>query len=397
MAKTVITNLTDDEKQKLYDQTYDAANEWAQSKGYESIEAMREAYEQQINNAKSNKQTILQERLEGELGKELEELTLLVLRQSIGNFTLPSYFDLISMINDGYVSEGNSKQYIELVPTGNDEYDENEFIPNKFSKQLQEEYTMHFLDPETKTLAKGSYKYKKPLVLVKAKMVYYFLSGKLDVYLMEQINNLYKGFKIFLAVKLFSLLSEMKPAKTINGTAGNLFDALNDDVLPLMEALPQLNAEFNYSDKSKLIRTSEMKDVLFICSNAVASKIRNGIRTQLFNQELFGASGKLLTPENITTLGNKLTMGDSDTAIVDTKTQWIDDNTILVVDMSGIKNWLQLNVTAEQFFAANLADAKYVHVWGHMEMLPWCRCFKYVNANLSTLPNSENAKTRKSK
>lgn len=382
MAKNVNREINGEMREELLNNAYDVANDFAKTKGFENIEALKTNHEEIINSKSTEGGKKLARDL---LAKDLFDLSMLILSQSIGTLSLSSRYDLVDMVFDGFVKNGNAKQYIEQVDTGASSYDPNSFVPNEFTKQIVEEQVMKFLNDDGQ-LNEFSYQYKKSIIFVKPTMIEYFLSGKLDEYILDLINQMYKNYKLFAYAKLCTLITSSTPQKTINGTSSNLWESLNNEILPLMEALPQENNIFNYSSDSKLIRSTKMENVLFICSNKIASLIRNGIKTQLFNQELFGASGKLLTPENITTLGQKLVVGDQNTAISDSGTEWVDDNTIYVIDISGIKHWLQINEALNQKWADNMADQHVLHVWGHIEILKWCRMFKYTNPNLSKLP-----------
>lgn len=129
-------------------------------------------------------------------------------------------------------------------------------------------------------------------------------------------NEIYKAFKVYLSNMLFNKITTTTYKKTINGTATNMFDCLVSEVIPNINKMTQLNSEYNIVE-SQVIDTANMDDIIVIMSNKNKTLIQNGIKTQLFNAELLGPSGKLLKPENIICLGNKINLTDEDTVASD--------------------------------------------------------------------------------
>ena len=66
--------------------------------------------------------------------------------------------------------------------------------------------------------------------------------------------------------------------------------------------------------------------------------------------------------------------------------EWINDNTIIVVDISRIKHIIQIDENATQGFAANLTEYLAKHVWGVIDIMPWCKKIVYKNSNLRMIP-----------
>ena len=62
------------------------------------------------------------------------------------------------------------------------------------------------------------------------------------------------------------------------------------------------------------------------------------------------------------------------------------DNTIIVVDISRIKHIIQIDENATQGFAANLTEYLAKHVWGVIDIMPWCKKIVYKNTNLRMIP-----------
>ena len=145
------------------------------------------------------------------------------------------------------------------------------------------------------------------------------------------------------------------------------------------------NHEYNKEQQSKLAYTSNAKDILIFTSKKVRSAIMNGVKAQVFNANFIGTSERTYTYDNVKCLGNRVTQGTQD-AINTVGNEWINDNTIIVIDISRIKHIIQIDENATQGFAANLTEYLAKHVWGVIDIMPWCKKIVYKNSNLRMVP-----------
>ena len=377
----VKVNKTNEEANSNLAKNKEIADKYAKIKGVDSIEEITGKARDMMN---SDDSTIRQ------LGKRLavetiSDLAQLILYQEIESLSLPSEYDIVEKTNDGYITEGNAKEYIASLLTGNTVYNPTNFNPDKQTLKQLNKYIIQMYDAGG-ALNKNAFQFLKQLTLPEGQWIPYFKSGKLSSYMNILRNEIYKAFKVYLSNMLFNKITTTTYKKTINGNATNMFDCLVSEVIPNINKMTQLNSEYNIVE-SQVIDTANMDDIIVIMSNKNKTLIQNGIKTQLFNAELLGPSGKLLKPENIVCLGNKINLTDEDTVASDSGTEWVDDNTIYVIDISKIKTIYQVNSNASQFYARNITLYIALHVWGAMDILPWCKAFKYTNNNLSTLPN----------
>lgn len=377
----VKVNKTNDEANANLAKNKEIADKYAKIKGVDSIDEITGKAREMMN---SDDSTIRQ------LGKRLavetiSDLAQLILYQEIESLSLPSEYDIVEKTNDGYITEGNAKEYIASLLTGNTVYNPTNFNPDKQTLKQLNKYIIQMYDAGG-ALNKNAFQFLKQLTLPEGQWIPYFKSGKLSSYMNILRNEIYKSFKVYLSNMLFNKITTTTYKKTISGSATNMFDCLVSEVIPNINKMTQLNSEYNIVE-SQVIDTANMDDIVVIMSNKNKTLIQNGIKTQLFNAELLGPSGKLLKPENIVCLGNKINLTDEDTVASDSGTEWVDDNTIYVIDISKIKTIYQVNSNASQFYARNITLYIALHVWGAMDILPWCKAFKYTNTNLSTLPN----------
>lgn len=375
------SNLSEEEKSKLKEANKEVASKYAELKGVESISEVVDPIKKSLNSSNP---------VDVAAGKRIaqgviEDLVALCLQQSIMFTRLPEQYDLVDRVYDGTLTEGNSKEYIASLDTGNVTYEPTMFVPTKQTLKQQEHYLLQMYD-SANSLNPKAYQFKKELTITEPQWIPYFKSGKLNEFISGLMESIYRSYKLFLFNKLATIISDNTKGKIVNGSAGNLYDALQE-FLPQVEEMYLLNSEFNAEQSSKVIDAKDERTILIFCSTKIKSLIKNGIKTQLFNAELLGAGAKTMTTDNLFNLGNKITIGDQDAILVDSKTPWIDDNTIIAVEINGIKHIDQLKEVQSQYFAANNTLYVAYHCWGVIDILPWAKKLVYKNNNLSTLPN----------
>lgn len=391
MSKTIKTDLTKEEKEFLRESNRKVANEYAKAKGAENIKSIVDPIAEGLNSDNPVAVKASERIAQG----VVEDLIALCLQQSMMFTSLSSNYDIVEKVYDGTIKEGNSREYFVSLDTGNDVHRGEMFIPTKQTLKQQENYLLQMYDSK-ETLNPKAYQYLKELTIPQGKWIPYFKSGKLNEFISGLMESIYRNYKIFLFNKVATIISDKTKGKIIEGKATNLYDALQE-FLPEVEEMYLLNSEFNSEQDSKFIDAKDERQILIFASTLVKSRIKNGIKTQLFNADLLGAGSKTLTSENLYNLGNKIQMGDQDTVLTDTQQPWIDDNTLIALEINSVKQIDQLKEVTTQFFSKNLTLYIGYNVWGIVDGLPWGKKLVYKNNNLSKLPASEYLNEVKSK
>lgn len=374
---TIATEASPEAKESLLIKNKESADTLSQSLGFEDSEAFLAQTGANLKSEDFNVRTIA----EGTATAWFSKLLMLCLYQkiqSVGQFEVLSFANLF---DDGTIENGNSKEYIFNKPTGKTEWLANMFVPDKKSKKSVESHVIQMYDADG-NLGPKAYQFKKTQTIESFEYLPYFLSGTLNEFiydLTQQIEDVYAYFKF---EKLASLATSLAPAKTVAGTATNMFDCLVNEVFPLIKEMTLPNVDFNYNALSKAIGVSQIDDLLIIMSTANAQKISSGIKTQLYNAQLFGSLG---WEDRIVNLGKHFVIGTQEDDIA-MGNEFVDDNTIYVIDRKAIKHLLQINKKESQSWAENMTISVALHVWGAADILPWGKCFKYTNVNLSKLP-----------
>ena len=316
----------------------------------------------------------------------VQDLLLLCLRQEIMDNPLPDYMNLTERVFDGWMTEGNQKEYVADIDTGVSSYSNTPFVPSAQTIQKLEQWTLQIYTKNGSsqpTLSSQAYQFKKEQTLPVNEWLPYFKKNALNEYITKKQQSLNRAYKIFIYNKLCELIVA-ENGKVINGTATNLYDALME-LAPEIDGMLFYNYKYNKEQQSKLAYAANSKDILIFTSRKVRSAIMNGIKSQSFNAQFVGTSERTYTYENVKCLGDKVVQGDQNT--INTVTdEWLNDNTIIVIDISRIRHIIQVDENATQGFAANLTEYLSKHVWGVIDILPWCKKIVYKNSNLRSIP-----------
>lgn len=363
------------------------AQAYAESKGAKSIKEITD---------KANRMMESEDAIQRTLGKAIaqqtvQDLLLLCLRQEIMDNPLPNYMNLSERVFDGWMTEGNQKEYVADLDTGTTTYSDTPFVPQAQTMQKLESWTLQIYTRGTNgnvTLSPQAYQFKKEQTLPINEWLPYFKKGALNEYIAKKQNSLNRAYKIFMYNKLCEIIVA-ENGKVINGTATDLYTALLE-LAPEIDAMLQYNNKYNKEQTSTLMYAANSSDLLIFTSRKVRSAIINGVKAQTFNANMIGTSERTYTYDNVKSLGNKITQGDQSTVNVDTGQEWINDNTIIVLDISRIKHIIQVDENATQGFASNLTEYLSKHVWGVIDIMPWCKKIVYKNSNLRMVPSQIN-------
>ena len=369
-------------EKNLKETNKEVAAAYAKSKGRNSIgEITQEA------NAMMNSENPAERAIGKAIAQQtVQDLLLLCLRQEIMDNPLPDYMNLTERVFDGWMNEGNQKEYVADIDTGVSSYSNTPFVPANQTMQKLEQWTLQIYTKSGSsqpTLSPQAYQFKKEQTLPVNEWLPYFKKNALNDYITKKQQSLNRAYKIFIYNKLCELIVA-ENGKVITGQANNLYDALLE-LAPEIDGMLMYNYEYNNEQQSKVPYTAQSKDILIFTSKKVRSAIINGVKAQVFNANFIGTSERTYTYENVKCLGNKVTQTTQD-AINTVGDEWINDNTIIVVDISRIKHIIQIDENATQGFAANLTEYLAKHVWGVIDIMPWCKKIVYKNSNLRSIP-----------
>ena len=357
------------------------ANEVAKKSGYNNAKEMVDSVGSKLRSTDAGTRALA----EFESGTIVETLLQLLLKQELMDHPLPNYFNIAEKMFDGFLNEGNAKEYVVDNETGITTFADTKFVPEEQTKKDVERYVLQLYQADG-TLQPKAYKFIKDQTIPMGKWIPYFKSGNLNAYISKLQQSLNKTYKMF-AYQRFCEEVVAENGKIIEDQSDNLYDALMKLFVEINH-LMEYNKNYNINTNSKQMYAPRWEDIKIFCSRAVKTYIQNGIRTQLFNAQFFGPEGRTITPEMLITLGDKIDVKNTNnqTVIQNTDQEWIDDTKIIVMDISRIKHIVQLDQAGAQFFQRNLTTYMSKNVWGVVDTLPWAKKIVFKNSNLRAIP-----------
>lgn len=371
------------------------ALETAKARGYNSTSDMMGEIRAQLNSDNPQTRALGEEAARG----TVEQLLALCLKQVFMTESLPSiYQELVGRTSDGVMHAGNTKTYTVSNPTGITTYDKTAFIPTGLTTKDLNQFALNmYSNPSAKTLSKWAYKFMKQQTLEIQEWLPFFKEGTLNTFISQIQRDIQDVYTLYMYAKVCNIITSESTTdndtnqaisgKIVNGNATNLFEAWIE-VLQHFNYMTQYNKDYNADQANKHMYAANPEDLLIFVSNKVLTTTRNGILSQTFNAELMGAESKQLKPENLKTLGKKILISENSegTVLENVNQEWIDDNTIIIVDISRIKHLVQFDQAGAQFFQKNVVNYISKNVWGAIAMLPWCKKLIYKNSNLTIAP-----------
>lgn len=187
----------------------------------------------------------------------------------------------------------------------------------------------------------------------------------------------------------------------IAGTASDCMGSWNE-IMTEIEKFKKATNAYNLDKNALGMRDTSADQILIFGSIKSWITLNKNVKTQLYNASEFNLDGLLSSRDNFITPNLrfktiKSTDTDIDTTlrdnylnvwVTDGKTEYIDDNSIYVVDVEAFKYYLQTWEEASQFFAKSFNDYKILY---SVFLATWVangKAFKYYNTNLNTNPSN---------
>ena len=388
-------------------------NQLANEAGFESAGEYLESLREGINSP-NKARSMDASRAAGDF---TSKLTLLTLYQAIdGEFNLGVY-DWVNKFEVSKITAGNSKQFIRNILTGADDYNENTFNPTTATKPQVDAYTISLYSTNTTgsaaaTLSTYAKKIVKPLTILKAEWMPYFISGKLQEFvnkISQQINESVSLIKFDLFQQMVNKIKTgynttnvqegMKKVFDESGRTGavnisaqvtNILDVFTKVVFPNITNMAFLNNEYNISlrgQESTSLNSSTRDDILILVNNKTYTKLTSGVLANVFNNRLASVE-KYINPDNIIPCGRKITTSNSSTAIgVHGNEDLIAENEVLVINKNVFKSLLFVDESGSQSYVTNMSLQLVAHLWIACGIIPWGQGFVVRTDKLTVMPN----------
>ncbi|MGL5657417.1 MAG: hypothetical protein ACRCXY_11370 [Fusobacteriaceae bacterium] len=152
-------------------------------------------------------------------------------------------------------------------------------------------------------------------------------------------------YKLYMFDKIATLITSLTPAKTITGTAENMFKAVTGELLPAIAEMNYGSTEYNLQTGLQALRATKPEDILIFVSSNVKTKLSAAVLSQLFHKELADLES-IYSKANVISLGNKIIVPEDESQRITTGAPYMDDTTVIVMSKDTIK-YLMVNSAFE--------------------------------------------------
>lgn len=351
-------------------------------------------------------------------GDFTSKLTLLTLYQAIDSEYNLGVYDWINKFETAKITAGNSKQFIRDILTGVDNYNENTFNPTSATKPQVDAYTISLYSTNTTsstaaTLSTYAKKIVKPLTILKAEWMPYFISGKLQEFVNKIADNINKTISLVKLEIFQNLVHKIKTgynssnqneglkkvfdetgrtgAVNISREVTNILDVFTKVIFPNITNMAFLSNEYNaniHGDvQSASLNSSTKDDILILVNNKTYTKLTSGVLANVFNNKLAEVSN-YVNPENIIPCGKKIVVGNSNTAVsVNASDDLIWEDEVLVINKNIFKSLLFVDESGSQSYVSNMSIQLVAHLWIACGIIPWGQGFVVRTKKLTVMPN----------
>lgn len=295
---------------------------------------------------------------------------------------------LLKDFNDGYLDFGNSKEYVLEPLTGVSRFKKDEFVPTALTEIPVEVTQISFFKPDGKSLTTNARQWRKSLNIIERNLVQYFLSGKTMEFIANKISNMAESLKISQLHDVLTAITTADPKTKINLDADTKFSpegAKNAaeawvKIFNIINDMKMASSSYSYGE-SQIPRLSKQSDIVIFGSVKVFQFLKN-MKAFIYHSNLFQPIQDL-TDSNFFIVPKKYEINDENTIITTSDEYYLDDETLYIIDKAQfIKILNMLDVTAEQFWANNLAKSDVKHLWYVFDILPWGKIAKVTSKNL---------------
>lgn len=280
---------------------------------------------------------------------------------------------------------GSGKEYIEVLPQIGGRYDANQYIPNAETPKTFE-YDVQTFRNQDGQLSTGSYQYKFRIVIIIEQLADYFIMGRLSTFYNELVLAQIKKSRDYTVVdmvyKNIQAAIENNKGKVVNGTASNAFDCLTTEIFPEIRKMKLNSSAYNYDSTSLVMNASKKEDLLIIASTKTLNTWFSTLKVDSFVYDAININQLV---GGIHECNYEMDFSNNDKVIRAKATQYIDDNTIIVIDTRyflSIIEFLKQSGTAQ--YIENMAMHQVMHYWVNAKNIKWGKCLIYKNQHLNT-------------
>lgn len=314
----------------------------------------------------------------------------------------------ISRFRGENISFGNGKEYTFTHMSGHEKMDPEQFIPTKTTKSTVISQLNTFLGPDNQLNTNSSSFMEKftTSIQIYATKEYMLSDTKLQEFVNTLRDSLVNGARQYVYNLIMKkLMDKVTTAKTspngldflkIQGTATNMFDSCIE-ICQHIRRLVKTGSKYQLiqtagDSPENYVRASSYDRLLWIWSIENDELADRGIKSQLYQAKLWDPNnGKSISDSSVYCPGNKielkdLTVDKTNNYPKDTGQQWIDNNTVVILENGALEYNVVWEKSESQYYTNNMTLQITYHLAGMLNFIKTMRGFVYSNNNLSTLP-----------
>lgn len=344
---------------------------------------------------------------------------------------------IIDKFYRGQENEGNGIQFIITLPTGASSFAPiatqnatgTNNVPTSKAENKQQSYTLkYFTDTssvDNPQLTQYAFAFTKEIIINRIELLEAFRKNAGFDYIESQLQTLILSETIF---KYDTIMRQLFPENNgnskitqwykengtfgvdcvtnnpnclVTGTAQHCMGCWEEIMTETLKFKKCTNA-YNLDKNALGMRDTSSDEILIFGSVKSWITLNKNVKTQLYNASEFNLDGLLSSRENFITPNLKFkTIKSTDTDIDETlrnnylnvwvtdgKNEYIDDNSIYVVDVQAFKYYLQTWNEASQFFAKSFNDYRIIYSVFLASWVANGKAFKYYNPNLNVNPSN---------
>lgn len=381
----------------------EAANEYTMPESIEAAQAKEKEFRDGGNTREAGQFA------QGFLGTIAQKL----IYQTISGATIDNEdMSFIDRFRGEIIEYGVGKEYNFVHMSGSEEENFDQFVPTAPTKETVINQVNTFLKPDNSLNKDGANAFmrKFTLSITTFSTKEYMLSDvKLQQFIQKLRDGLVNGAKQYVYNLIFDkLITASKAASVtpdgqkllkIEGTKTNMFDACIE-VCQHIRKLCKTGSRYqliqtNGDSPENYVRSANLSDLVWIWSINNDELADRGIKSQLYQAKLWDPnSQKGISDSNVYTPGTKINLPDLTTSKAnnypkDSKEEWIDDNTIIVLENGALEYNVVWDKTESQYYTNNMTLQITYHLAGMVNFIKTMRGFVYTNANLNRLPDGQ--------
>ena len=321
-----------------------------------------------------------------------DDITNKIVQQNITSTTILNGIYNLPYLFQGSRLIGNGTEYVHIYPQGSVyPFNLNGYLPSHVDKTTQQLKISRYDRKPVTQIISDPVKVCTKMTITRAELLSRMVSvEKLEQLVAETITTFEKEMVLYLAHKVFKLITNATYSKVINDDSADCYAAWTKfgEIIKKSETFRN-DFVIDQTTYPNVGNTWLKDDKLIFMSAAVYTKYTLGLKPVVFNNKDL-ALDRSIDPNNIYILPDTQYINDYDEQSGDTAefvdTPYIDDKTIICISKYSVSYKVQVNMYDEQYFANNTTDFYQKNLWYVLDMVKFTNGFKFISDNLTTLP-----------